>query len=91
MTLLSPRIFSNCECELRPGREHGISYLEWHFACARDSKHGLAMITHQERVIALDRGKTDVWKIYEDNRTLAEKQKKYEEQMKNFKPKSVKP
>jgi hypothetical protein len=69
-----------------------IAYLEWHFDCAWDPEHGLAVITHQERVIDLDRGETDIWKIYEDNGTLAEKQKEFDEQAKNFKPpKSKKP
>ena len=71
--------------------KNGVSYLEWHFDCAWDPEHGLAMITHQERVIDLDRGETDPWKIYEDNGTLAEKQKEYDERAKNFKPKEVKP
>lgn len=71
--------------------KNGISYLEWHFACAWDPEHGLAVITQQERVIDLDRGETDIWKIYEDNGTLAEKQKEYDERAKNIKPKSVKP
>jgi hypothetical protein len=68
-----------------------ISYLDWHFQCTWDPEHGLAVITHQEKVIDLDRGETDPWKIYEDNGTLAEKQKEYDERMKNFKPKEVKP
>ncbi|HEX8637846.1 MAG TPA: hypothetical protein VF692_07290, partial [Pyrinomonadaceae bacterium] len=63
-----------------------IAYLEWHFQCEWDEEHGLAVITHQERVIDLDRGETDIWKIYEDNGTLAEKQKEYDEGAKNFKP-----
>ncbi|MDQ4123500.1 MAG: hypothetical protein M3209_18850 [Acidobacteriota bacterium] len=70
---------------------NGISYLEWHFNCAWDEEHGLAVITHQERVIDLDRGETDPWKIYEDNGTLAEKQKEYDEWAKNVKPKIQKP
>jgi hypothetical protein len=69
-----------------------VAYLEWHFDCVWDPEHGLAVITHQERVIDLDRGETDIWKIYEDNGTLAEKQKEFDEQAKNFKPpKSQKP
>ncbi len=31
-----------------------IAYLEWHFQCQWDPEHGLAVITHQERVIDLD-------------------------------------
>ena len=68
-----------------------IAYLEWHFQCEWDPEHGLAVITHQDRVIDLDRGETDPWKIYEDNGTLAEKQKEYDERAKNFKPKEIKP
>lgn len=68
-----------------------ISYLEWHFQCTWDEEHGLAVITHQDRVIDLDRGETDIWKIYEDKGTLAEELKEYEERMKNFKPKKQKP
>jgi|GEM_PF-3360854 len=71
--------------------KNGISYLEWHFDCAWDPEHGLAVITHQERVIDLDRGETDPWKIYEDNGTLAEKEREYDERAKNVKPKNQKP
>lgn len=71
--------------------KNNIAYLEWHFDCAWDPEHGLAVITHQERVIDLDRGETDPWKIYEDNGTLAEKQKEYDERAKNSKPKEIKP
>ena len=71
--------------------KNDIAYLEWHFQCAWDPEHGLAVITHQDRVIDLDRGETDPWRIYEDNGTLAEKQKGYDERAKNFKPKEVKP
>lgn len=67
-----------------------LSYLEWHFQCAWDDEHGFAVTTHGVRVIDIDQ-ETDPFKIYEDNGTLAEKQKEYEEQMKNFKPKSVNP
>lgn len=66
--------------------KNNIAYLEWHFDCAWDPEHGLAAITHQDKVIDLDRGETDPWKIYEDNGTLAEKQKEYDEWEKNFKP-----
>jgi hypothetical protein len=65
---------------------NGVSYLQWHFDCAWDPEHGLAAITHEDRVIDLDQGETDIWKIYADNGTLAEKQKEYEERAKNFKP-----
>jgi hypothetical protein len=71
--------------------KNNIAYLQWHFDCAWDPEHGLAAITHEARVIDLDRGETDIWKIYEDNGTLAEKQKEYEERMKSFKPKTIQP
>jgi hypothetical protein len=67
-----------------------FSYLEWHFLCSWDDEHGFWVTTHKERVIHTDQD-TDPWKIYEDNGTLAEKQKEYDEQAKNVKPKSQKP
>ena len=66
--------------------KNDIAYLEWHFQCEWDPEHGLAVITHQDRVIDLDRGETDIWKIYEDNGTFAEKQKEYDERAKSAKP-----
>jgi hypothetical protein len=45
--------------------------------------------THGVRVIDIDQ-ETDPFKIYADNGTLAEKQKQYEEQRKNYKPRAVK-
>lgn len=66
--------------------KNDIAYLEWHFQCEWDPEHGLSVITHQDRVIDLDRGDTDPWKVYEDNGTLAEKQKEYDERAKNAKP-----
>jgi hypothetical protein len=62
-----------------------VSYLEWHFQCTWDPEHGFAATTHKERVIHIDQ-ETNPWKIYEDNGTLAEKQKEYDERAKNFKP-----
>ncbi|MGC2236866.1 MAG: hypothetical protein WA584_11945 [Pyrinomonadaceae bacterium] len=62
-----------------------VSYLEWRFQCAWDSEHGFAVTTHKERVIHIDQD-TDIWKIYEDNGTLAEKRKEYDERAKNSKP-----
>jgi hypothetical protein len=67
-----------------------IAYLDWHFQCTWDPEHGFAVTTHRDRVIHIDQD-TDIWKIYEDNGTLAEKQKEYDEREKNFKPKEVKP
>lgn len=71
--------------------KNNVAYLQWHFDCAWDPEHGLAVITHENRVIDLDRGETDPWKIYEDNGTLAERQKEYDEWKKNFKPPKRKP
>ncbi len=69
----------------------GIAYLEWHFLCVWDPEHGLAAITHRDRLIDLDRGETDIWKIYEDKGTLAEELKSFEEQTKKPPPKSRNP
>ena len=66
--------------------KNNIAYLQWYFDCAWDPEHGLAAITHEDRVIDLDRQDTDIWKIYEDNGTLAERQKEYDEWKKNYKP-----
>lgn len=66
--------------------KNGIAYLRWYFDCAWDPEHGLAAITHEDRVINLDQGETDIWKIYEDNGTLAERKKEYDEWAKNAKP-----
>ena len=68
-----------------------IAYLEWHFQCEWDPEHGLAVITHQDRVIDLDRGETDIWKIYKDKGTFEEELKKYNEWAKNIKPRPQKP
>jgi hypothetical protein len=65
--------------------KNDIAYLEWHFQCEWDPEHGFAVITHEARVIDLDQD-TDIWKIYEDNGTLAEQQKEYDERAKNAKP-----
>lgn len=70
--------------------KNDIAYLEWHFQCEWDPEHGFAVTTHQERVIHIDQD-TDIWKIYEDKGTLEQELKEYEERMKNFKPKEVKP
>jgi hypothetical protein len=55
------------------------------YECAWDPEHGFAVTTHKERVIHIDQD-NDIWKIYEDKGTLAEEQKRYDEQMKNAKP-----
>ena len=65
--------------------KNDITYLEWHFQCEWDEEHGFAVTTHEARVIHIDQD-TDIWKIYEDNGTLAEKQKEYDERAKNAKP-----
>ena len=65
--------------------KNDIAYLEWHFQCEWDDEHGFAVTTHETRVIHIDQD-TDIWKIYEDNGTLAEKQKEYDERAKNAKP-----
>jgi hypothetical protein len=65
--------------------KNGIAYLEWHFDCAWDPEHGFAVTTHGVRVIDIDQ-ETDPFKIYEDNGTLAERQKEYDEWKKNYKP-----
>lgn len=65
--------------------KNDIGYLEWHFQCEWDPEHGFAVITHEDRVIDLDQD-TDIWKIYEDNGTLAEKQKEYDKRAKTAKP-----
>lgn len=70
--------------------KNDIAYLEWHFQCSWDDEHGFAATTHEERVIHIDQD-TDIWKIYEDNGTLAEREKEYNEREKNFKPRAVKP
>jgi hypothetical protein len=68
-----------------------FSYLEWAFLCSWDEEHGFCVTTHKERVIHIDQD-TDPFKIYEDNGTLAEKEKEYDEWKKNYKPpKSQKP
>lgn len=65
---------------------NNIAYLQWHFDCEWDPEHGLSVITHEDRVIDLDRGETDIWKIYADNGTLAERQQEYDERVKNYQP-----
>lgn len=70
--------------------KNDIAYLEWHFQCVWDVEHGFAVITHEDRVIDLDRGETDIWKIYADNGTLLEKRKEYDERAKNSEPGKIK-
>ena len=68
-----------------------VAYIEWHLNCTWDPEHGISVITHKERVIDLDRGETDIWKIYADKGTLEEELRAYEERAKNAKPRAVKP
>ena len=53
----------------------GIPYLEWSLNCTWDEEHGLAAVTHGTRVIDLDRGETDIYKIFADNGTLEQELK----------------
>ena len=64
----------------------GVAYLEWFLNCTWDPEHGLAAITHQDRVIDLDRGETDIWKIFADNGTYEEQMRDYKEREKNAPP-----
>jgi len=48
----------------------GVAYVEWFLNCTWDDEHGLAAVTHQSRLIDLDRGETDIYKIFADNGTL---------------------
>jgi len=86
-----PRIteFNRSDFDLRPFigprsvsiTEHekdGIPYLEWFLNCTWDEEHGLAAVTHGSRVIDLDRGETDIYKIFADNGTLEEELKQAE-------------
>lgn len=69
----------------------GEAYTEWTFNCTWDPEHGLAVITHRDRVIDLDRGETDIWKIFADNGTYDEQMRDYEERVKNAKLKKTEP
>jgi len=69
----------------------GVAYLEWFLNCTWDVEHGLAATTYHERVIDIDRGETDIWKIFKDNGTLEEEERKSELLFKQAKPKAVKP
>lgn len=64
----------------------GIAYIEWSLNCTWDPEHGMAAITHQTRVIDLDRGETDIWKIFADNGTYEEQLRDFEEREKNAPP-----
>jgi hypothetical protein len=69
----------------------GMSYLEWFLNCTWDPEHGLSAITHQSRVIDLDRGETDIWKIFTDNGTYEQQMLDYEDRAKHSRPKKPNP
>ena len=69
----------------------GVAYVEWFLNCTWDVEHGLAATTYKERVIDLDRGETDIWKIFEDNGTFGEEKTAAELRMKDAKPRVVQP
>ena len=56
----------------------GTDYAEWFLNCTWDDEHGLAAVTHRNRLIDLDRGETDIYKIFADNGTLEEELKQAE-------------
>jgi hypothetical protein len=55
---------------IREDEKDGIPYLDWSLNCKWDEEHGLAAVTHGSRVIDLDRGETDIYKIFADNGAL---------------------
>ena len=57
----------------------GTDYAEWFLNCTWDEEHGLAAVTHRNRLIDLDRGETDIYKIFADNGTLEEELKQAEQ------------
>jgi hypothetical protein len=69
--------------------KNGLPYVEWFLNCTWDDEHGLAAVTHQSRLIDLDRGETDIYKIFADNGTL-EAELKLAEQLRN-RPKPTPP
>ncbi len=60
---------------IRDEEKDGIPYLEWSLNCTWDEEHGLAAVTHGTRTIDLDRGETDIYKIFADNGTLEQELK----------------
>jgi len=72
---------------IREDEKAGIPYLEWHLNCW-DEEHGLAVVTHGDRVIDLDRGEIDIYKIFADNGTLEAELKEAEKYrgMRGIKP-----
>jgi hypothetical protein len=63
---------------IREDEKDGVPYLEWFLNCTWDEEHGLAAVTHGDRVIDLDRGETDIYKIFADNGTLEQELKEAE-------------
>ena len=57
----------------------GAAYVTWNFRCRWDIEHGFEVITHNDRVIDIAPN-VDTWKIYKDNGTYDEEQRKYSEQ-----------
>lgn len=53
-----------------------IAYVTWNFRCRWDVEHGFGVITHKDRVIDIA-PEVDIWKIYKDNGTFDQQQKKY--------------
>jgi len=76
---------------IRDEEKDGIPYLEWSLNCKWDEEHGLAAVTHGSRVIDLDRGETDIYKIFADNGTLEEELKEAEKYKDMPAPKPQKP
>lgn len=74
---------------IREDRKDGLAYIEWRLNCTWDEEHGLAAVTHGPRLIDLDRGEIDIYKIFADNGTLEEELKlaeKYRNQPKRPTP-----
>ncbi len=55
-----------------------MAYVTWNFRCRWDIEHGFEVITHKDRVIDIAPA-VDIWKMYKDNGTYHERQKKYSE------------
>ena len=76
---------------IREDRKDGLAYVEWSLNCTWDEEHGLAAVTHGPRLIDLDRGETDIYKIFADNGTLEEELKLAEQYRTQSKPTPPKP
>jgi hypothetical protein len=76
---------------IREDRKDGLAYIDWFLNCTWDEEHGLVAVTHGPRLIDLDRGEIDIYKIFADNGTLEEELKeaeRYRNQPKPTPPKS---